>query len=111
MKFTRGDTHCFRFQRKRNKQPIVDQAENIYFTVKEYNSDDAPVLIQKTIEDIEFDSNYYYHVSILPKDTNELEYKTYYYDIEVKIGEDYVKTIKKGQLILTDESTTAKDEV
>lgn len=110
MNITRGDTKSFKFQRKSEGQPITAEADNIYFTVKYSNSvEDA--LIQKTISDMTFDENYFYHFTILPSDTNGLEYGNYSYDIEVKVGDTYVKTIAKGTFTIEEETTFAENEV
>ena len=110
MNITRGDTKSFKFRRKSDGKPITQEADNIYFTVKNTNYTDE-VLFQKTIDDMDFDEEYYYHFTILPKDTNELEYGDYKYDIEVKIGDTYVKTIAKGTLKIEEETTFMVNEV
>ena len=111
MEIRRGDTKSFRFQRKSNGQPITEIAEKIYFTVKK-SSSRQEVLFQKTIDDMDFDENYFYHFTIYPEDTNNLKYDdNYKYDIEVKIGDNYVKTIALGQFELKEEVTFARNEV
>lgn len=109
MEFIRGDTAKFKFQRHdANGDVITTKADDIYFTVKENGYSDD-VLLQKTIEDMEFDDNYYYHFTIEPSDTDDFEYGTYRYDIEV-IHEG-VKTTTVGELVIEEEITFAKDEV
>ena len=110
MNITRGDTKSFKFQRKSDGQPITTIADKIYFTVKETNYTND-MIFQKTIDDMTFDEEYYYHFTILPEDTNDLEYGDYKYDIEVKIGDTYVKTISKGIFKIEDETTHATNEV
>jgi len=109
MEITRGDTHSYYFQRKRDGEPITTEAENIYFTVKNNNYNEE-VVFQKTIDDMDFDENYYYHFTINPEDTNGLDYGDYVYDIEVKI-DTYTRTIAKGILSITKEATFPKNEV
>lgn len=114
MNFTRGDTEKFKFQRKdENDKPILTKADEVYFTVKVSDITDK-VVFQKRLSDdtITFTDDGYYHFTIEPKDTNNLNYGTYYFDIEVKLNTDnYVKTIKKGNLEITKEITFASNEV
>ena len=100
------------FQRKNKEgQPIEDKAPKIYFTVKESNEEEE-VVLQKTIDDMEFDENFIYHFTIWPEDTDNLYYGTYKYDIQVKYPEvNYKKTISKGNFIIEDESTWKANEV
>lgn len=110
MKIIRGDTKCFKFQRTSNGEPIETKAEKIYFSVKN-TSKNNDVIFQKTIEDMTFDENFFYHFIIYPEDTNNLQYGDYVYDIEVKIGSNYVKTISRGPFIIDYEVTFAGNEV
>lgn len=112
MVITRGDTIPCMFQRKNKEgQPIEDKAPKIYFTVKESNEEEE-VVLQKTIDDMEFDENFIYHFTIWPEDTDNLYYGTYKYDIQVKYPEvNYKKTISKGNFIIEDESTWKANEV
>ena len=110
IKIRRGDTKAFKFQRKSNGEPITEIAENIYFTVKR-NSKLNDFIFQKTIDDMNFDENYFYHFTIYPEDTNGLQYGNYEYDIEVKIGDEYVKTIAIGTFIIDKEVTFVGNEV
>ena len=109
MEFVRGDTEKYKFQRKdANGEVITTKADSIYFTVKtDGYSDD--VLLQKTIDDMTFDSDYYYHFTIEPEDTDEMDYGTYRYDVEVI--QDGVKKTTVGEFILTEEITFTDDEV
>ena len=109
MEITRGDSKGLYFQRKRDGQPILQEAENIYFTVKVNNNTEEAVF-QKTIADMTFDEDGYYHFTINPEDTNGLNYGDYVYDIEVKIA-DYTKTISQGTLSITKETTFPANEV
>lgn len=111
MKITRGDTYRFKFQRKDGSgEAILSKANKLYFTVKEdYESEDA--LIQKTIDDMDFDDETgYYSFTLEPNDTDNLKYGDYVYDIEVKQN-DYTKTIIKGNFIIREEVTFAGNEV
>ena len=108
MEFIRGDTAKYRFQRFDAEGNVIQTpADAIYFTVK-VNGYTDEVLLQKKLEDMEFDENYYYHITILPEDTDNLDYGTYRYDIEVI--QDGVKTTTVGELIIDEEITFASDE-
>lgn len=110
MEIIRGDTAQYKFQRLDNSGNVItEKADKIYFTVKE-NYDTKIITFQKTIEDMTFDENYYYHFVINPEDTNELKYGDYVYDIEVK-KDDYKQTISKGIFKITEEVTFYINEV
>ena len=97
---TRGDTFSFGVS-------IVDlgqELDSAFFTVKN-NFDDETIIIEKTLgngvelDHIE-DEDYYYKVRIAPEDTENLEPKKYYYDLEINVNSDTF-TILKGILDVT----------
>ena len=111
--FPRGDTKVFKFQIKDNNSEILTLAptDKLYFTVKKdpYSKN---ALFQKTVgSGIELKSDNYYHVTILPSDTNQLDYGSYGYDIEIKTATGIVKTLTIGTITLTEEYTFAGNEV
>lgn len=115
IKITRGDTGKFSFVRKdKNGNVILSQPQAIYFSVKTNGYAKQP-LIQKTLEDMEFDSEtgkYIFYIN--PEDTNELSYGKYEYDIEVKDTIDsisYTKTISLGCFEINKEITFVSNEV
>lgn len=114
MKITRGDTEKFKFQRKdQDDTAITRKADEMYFTLKA-NETMEDFIFQKRLSDgtITFTDDGYYHFTILPEDTNNLDYDLYYFDIEVKTVEDnYVRTLKKGTIQITGEVTFASNEV
>jgi hypothetical protein len=106
----RGDTGKFKFQRLDSEgSPITTQADELYFTVK-VNSRNKQFVFQKTLEDMTFDEDGTYHFTIEPTDTDDLNFGTYVYDIEVKQA-GVVSTIAMGDFILLDEVTYAENEV
>lgn len=108
MEFIRGDTAKFKFRRHNaDGNVIATPADEIYFTVKTNGYSDN-VLLQKTLADMTFDENYYYHFTILPEDTDNLDYGTYQYDVE--IIQDGNKTTTRGEFIIDEEITFASDE-
>ena len=111
--FPRGDTKIFKFQIKDNNGEVLtlSAADKLFFTVKRdpYSS---TALFQKTLENgIVLKPDNYYHVTIQPSDTNQLEYGPYGYDIELKTGTGIVKTLIIGSITLTPEYTFAGNEV
>lgn len=111
IEMTRGDTCALKFARlSLNNEIITEKASQIYFTVKPYIGA-TPFSFQKKLSDgtITFTDDGYYHFTIKPDDTYKLQYGSYDFDIEVKIG-NYVKTIAKGKLKLTYEITERGDE-
>ena len=112
MKFRRGDTFFIKFRRRNfNNETITHISEKMWFTVKE-NAYTKEKLIQKTLEDgnIFFDDNYYYHVIIEHDDTKDLDYGTYYCDVQVE-NEGVITTIYKDTFELTEEITFEGNDV
>ena len=108
----RGDTHQLKFCRlDNNGDPILSPADKLYFTVKK-NIDSRTPVLQKTISDMEFDSQTgYYTFVIEPEDTDNLTCSTYAYDIEVVVGDNYKRTISEGEIIIKADVTRPADEV
>lgn len=110
MKMRRGDTKFYKFQRKdKNGEVITEKAEKVYFTVKK-NFIAKEVILQKTIEDMVFDEDYYYHFVIEPEDTDNKEYGKYKFDVQIE--HDGVKsTLALGDFEIQEEVTFADNEV
>ena len=105
----RGDTIPLKFQRKDNEgNVIMIEADKAYFTVKK-NVSQTNVLIQKTLDDMTLDEEGVYHFTILPEDTDGLDYGTYVYDLEI-IQNEIVTTISRGEFIIESEVTFAENE-
>lgn len=62
-----------------NGDPILVQAEEIYFIVKKKWTDSA-ALITKDLSNMTFDEEGYYHFTIAPEDTESLAYGQYVWD-------------------------------
>lgn len=111
IEFVRGDTCPIEFTIvDGDNNPLVDlENANIYFTVKNnYNEDNY--IFQKTYAGgtiIKTDNKY--SLTILPTDTESLDYGSYVYDICVVSG-DFKATIVRGKISLTNESTFAINE-
>lgn len=97
IRITRGDTGQFKIDLMNIDGSIYElKAEDlVQFTVKKSPSETA-VLIQKTGLDIEIE----------PKDTSNLKYGIYYYDIQVTFADGRVNTvIDPAEFIITEEVT------
>ena len=112
IEFVRGDT-CpitFNLVDAEGNELDIDNA-NIYFTVKNtYN--DSNYLFQKTYSGgtITQDGNKF-SLTILPTDTESLNYGRYVYDICVVSSDTLVKsTLVRGSITLTNEVTFATNE-
>lgn len=104
MNLTRGDTGQYKFQRLDSDGTVITSTpDSIYFTVKKSFSS-STVVIQKTISDMTMEEDNYWHFTLNPEDTEELDTGIYVYDIEVT-EDGYVATIAKGTLKLLPEAT------
>lgn len=97
IEMTKGDTYSIGVLLK----DLGQELESAFLTCKN-NYDDETPLFQKTLGDgIELDhiegQDYYYTIRIAPYDTNNLEPKKYYYDLEINVNNDTF-TILKGIL-------------
>jgi len=112
LEFTRGDSQNLILDLvdgSGNKINLGNE-EMIYMTVKR-NSRDEDYIFQKKLGDgIEKREDGKYIVKILPSDTNNLDYGSYGYDIELK-SDSIVKTLGIYTLTLTEEYTHARNEV
>ena len=110
IRLPRGDIRNIRFQVTDQGTPYTDFDE-VYFTVKK-NYKTSDTLIQKKLSDetITVDTTTgYYSFKLEPEDTEELNYATYVFDIEVVKG-DIIKQTSVGEFIVTPEVTFAENE-
>lgn len=109
LKPRRGDTHFYTFQRRtKDGDVILEKADAIYFTVKDKALPDK-FLIQKTIDDMQFDQDGSYHFRLEPSDTANLKFTEYVYDLEV-IHDGITTTIADGKFIVRREVTFISNE-
>ena len=109
----RGDYRNFKFKPRNKDGTDADvNFDEIYITFK-ISRNITEMLFQKRLSngDITTDEEGYYHFSILPEDTEELSFKTYYFDIELYKEEPLLKQTIVGKLELTDEITHKENEV
>lgn len=108
IKITRGDSFGFNFEiTDENDQQV--ELDACYFSCKEKPSD-TDCLFQKSIgSGITKLNDGGYYVKIDPADTDGLESKKYYYDLEATIGND-VYTFLKGKLNIGWDVTRESEE-
>jgi hypothetical protein len=112
--FPRGDTFPLKWK-------LTDAIKNIltptgdfelYFTLKK-NYNTGNVIIQKrlSLDEIKYDETDSVYYTILEhEDTATLNYGKFVYDIQVKTNQGYVKTLARGEITLTNESTHIANE-
>lgn len=113
----RGDVRPVKFEVVESDGETKTDIEfdDIYFTVKK-NFTDAKFKFQKRLSDgtITKGEDEYYHFTIEADDTNPLPFGSYVFDIELvknNLMSPEIKQTTVGGLILTDESTHARNEV
>lgn len=112
LEFVRGDSQnvILDLVDENENKIILGDGEMIYMTVKRNSRDEDYVFQKKLGDGIERRDDGTYIVKILASDTNDLDYGSYGYDIELKSG-DVVKTLGVYTLTLTEEYTHARNEV
>lgn len=96
---TRGDTATFSLKIKNQDGTDYDISEEdqILFTVKK-SPNDEEIVIQKAAV-----NNY---ITIVPRETDDLAYGTYYYDVELRRPDGFVATVIPPHILkLTEEVT------
>lgn len=105
----RGDKRLFKFCIRAGETLQTDMDE-IYFTVKNtFRASNYIFQKRLTLGEITLGEDNYYHSSIDPSDTDELDYGVYKFDIEIIRGTE-IKQTAVGTLTLTDEATFASNE-
>lgn len=102
LKLNRGVTKKYRARRiDYSGNPILTEASAVYFIVKKRWTDTEP-LIKKTIDDMTFDEDGYYHFEITPEETETLSYGQYVWDwtSETGNGESYRAKPAHGYLVI-----------
>jgi len=116
---TRGDSLAFKFQRiDADGNPITTAPYALYLTVKESPKKERAIFQKRYLStdpdnaDLTLDEDGFWHGKFLPADTEKLPYGDYYFDIEVvqDATNESKKTVCKGWLKLTDESTWVSNE-
>lgn len=112
IKIVRGDTKTIilNIYDKEDREIIVGESGQIYFTVKRDGSVKEPIIQKYIGNGIEYIENKGYVIRINPEDTNKLSYGKYKYDIEYKNG-NYVITPIIDTFTIENEITFAINEV
>lgn len=88
LSINRGTSIGYKAQRiNADGTPILRQADAIFFVVKKKWTDKNAVII-KTIDDMTFDEQGYYHFTIAPEDTENLPYGSYVWDFTSMYGDN-----------------------
>lgn len=94
-----------------NGQLTNEEMDNVYFTVKKTHYSREPLFQKKTSDgSLPSDGNGGYVLTIYPEDTDNLDFGTYEFDIEV-VKLPTIKRTFTGCLILHPEVTHANNEV
>lgn len=83
----------------------INDVSSIYLTLKSKMTYDAPIILQKTLADMELTADGVLHGGFAPEETEALNYGTYYFDIEVTLVDGY-RASKNFELKITEEVTT-----
>lgn len=105
LSFIRGDSCPLKFQiNDVEKNPVLkENLISLYLTCRKFNNQYSKILFQKGISDFDYEDGYYF-INIEPKDTRELPYDTYNFDIEATFNDGEVQTLK-SEFTITDEDT------
>lgn len=110
--FKRGDTKVLKKFRPVDNSNIpltLSENDKIYFTLK--RGEKGKKILQKTIgEGIILQDDGYYHITLNPEDTAELDAGSYRYDIELNVGNYLVSTLIEGEIVLLQDITTKEDK-
>lgn len=106
MEFIRGDTFAFKFLIKLTNKAIItkEDIETLFITTRKIARKSSEVIFQKTLDDVEIDAEGYCHVKFNPKDTENLSYGSYFFDVEITTTSGYRKS-KLFQFTITKETT------
>jgi len=113
--FKRGDTYNlkkFKIKDKEGNEIILTNSEKLYFTMKTSTNVLEHVLQKRIGSGIELQEDGYYHITMESKDTKNLDYGEYFYDIELKSinPKELVKTLIEGTISLEEEVTWGGNE-
>lgn len=105
----RGDIRTISFSVYSGNDVSTEAFDDIYFTVKRNENDRYPI-IQKRLsrEEIVHQGNSYF-ITIMPEDTDYLEFGSYLFDIEI-VKMPKIKQTFLGVLTLTKEVTDVRNE-
>ena len=101
----RGDTQIMKIRVKKTDGSYLDiNGSSITMTVKEdIDDEDTEAKFQKTIGTgitILEGTNGYFEVEVVPSDTEDLDYGTYFYDIQIECADSAKYTVMQGKYLL-----------
>lgn len=104
MELIRGDSLPLKFQRlDADAHPITVPPSEMYFTMKpSYKIKEC--VVQKTLADMTYGEDDFWHFKLNPSDTESLPYGRYFCDIEVT-DDGEVNTISRFVIDLLEEAT------
>lgn len=105
IEFPRGNKILLKFQRRTEDNEIIKEPVKELVFLCKYSVDSTNAIFQKKLSEgsITFDKkDFYYRFVIESKDTQELNFGSYYVAIEI-IEENVKKTIATGTLRLTND--------
>ena len=111
IEMARGDVFSFSFGLYIDGVLFTEEMDNVYFTVKNSHYTHDPLFQKKTSDgSIAGDTNGSYTVTINPEDTDDLDFGSYEFDIEV-VKLPGIKRTFTGTLIIGPEVTHRSNEV
>ena len=112
LEFTRGDNVEFTIELVNNdgNQILLEDDDKLYMTVKKNSREEEAIFQKKIGNGIEKTEDGKYLITILPEDTNGLDYGEYGYDIQL-IASGKKKTLGIYTINLTEEYTHVGNEV
>lgn len=93
----RGDSLIIDFPitDEQGKTISIEELETLFLTARQRPNKSYPVLFEKKKEDFTYE-NEMYSIEILPTDTEQLDLKVFYYDIEATLTDGTRQTIIGG---------------
>ncbi len=96
---TRGDSAVLllKIQRENGSEYELQAGDSVLFTVKNSVYDTAVIIQKKLIDGV---------IKINPDDTKNLQYGTYYYDVELTQSDGFVATVISPQKLIIEPEVT-----
>lgn len=111
LSLNRGTTLQLKAQRlDADGNPILTQADELYFVVKKRWTDETPAILID-LSEMTFDEEGYYHFTITPEDTEKLAYGRYVWDFTpVEDNNTYRAKPAHGYLVVGNSAGWIKNE-
>ena len=96
---TRGDSAIFALTvKKADGEPYkISEGDTVIFTVKKSTLDDKIITQKKVVKGV---------ITLNPDDTKNLEYRTYYYDVELTQADGFVSTVISPHKFIVEQEVT-----